>query len=131
MQVQPYLIFPGTCRQALDFYAGAFGGEIEHIQTFGESHLPAPPEHAERVFNSVFTAGRLKIRASDGEPGKDPRVGENVALFVLCSDPGEQQKIFTALADGGNVLFPLNEGFGMVVDRFEQRWMIALGDTND
>lgn len=126
MHVQPYLMFPGTCRDALDFYAEALGGAIEHVQTVGESPLQAPPEHADRVFNSVFVAGRLRFMASDGEPGDDPRVGHNFAMFVSCSDAEKQQQVFAALAEGGRVLFPLNEGFGMIEDRFEIRWMIAL-----
>jgi len=119
-------MFPGTCREALDFYAGAFGGEIEHLQTVGESPLPASPEDADRIFNAVFAAGQLRFRASDGAPGNDPRVGHNFAMFVSCRGADQQREVFTALADGGRILFPLNEGFAMIEDRFEIRWMIAL-----
>ena len=31
MHVQPYLMFPGTCRDALDFYATALGGASHRI----------------------------------------------------------------------------------------------------
>ncbi len=126
MNVQPYLMFPGTCREALGFYADVFRGSTTLLQTVGESPLPAPPEHADRVFNAVFEADDLKFRASDGEPGNDPAVGQNFALFVGCADAGEQQRVFTALEEGGRVLFPLSEGFGMVEDRFAFRWMITL-----
>ena len=126
MHVIPYLMFPGNCRQALGFYANALGGAIEHVQTVGESPLPAPPEHANRIFNSVFVAGGLRFMASDGEPGNDPRVGHNFAMFVSCPDAESQRRIFAAMVDGGRVLFPLNDGFGMLEDRFQIRWMIAL-----
>ena len=129
MHVQPYLIFPGTCREALDFYAQAFGGKIEHIQTVGESPLPAAPEHADRIFNSVLSAGDLTLRASDSEAGKDQRVGENVALFVVFDSPEDQERVFATMAEDGNVLFPLDHGFGMLEDRFQIRWMMAL-ETN-
>lgn len=126
MHVQPYLMFPGTCREALEFYADALGGEIEHVQTVGESPMPASPEHADRIFNSVFAAGPLRFMASDGEPGKDPRNGRNFAMFVSCTSPEEQEQVFAALSKGGRVLFPLADGFGMLEDPFEVWWMIAL-----
>ncbi len=126
MHLQPYLIFPGTCRDALEFYSEALGGAIEHLQTVGDSPLPAPAEYADRIFNSVFVAGGLRFMASDGEPGNDPRVGQNFAMFVTCPDAERQGKVFAALEEGGRVLFPLDEGFGMIEDRFEIRWMIAL-----
>lgn len=125
MQLQPYLMFPGTCRQALGFYAEVFGGEIVHLQTVGESPLPAPPEHADRVFNALLAAGPLRVRASDGEPGKDPRAGENFALFVTCADEAEQERVFTALSAQGQVIMPLATGCGMVQDRFQVRWMVV------
>lgn len=126
MNVQPYLMFPGTCREALNFYAEALGGSIEHLQTVGESHLPSTPEHADRVFHSIFVADGLRFMASDGEPHNEPRAGENFAMFVSCPNAEKQQKVFEALVEGGKVMFPLNEGFGMLEDRFEIRWMIAL-----
>ena len=126
MHVQPYLMFPGTCRDALNFYATALGGAIEHVQTMAESPLPAAPEYADRIFNAVFHADGIRFMASDGEPGKDPQVGHNFAMFVSCPDEDKQQQIFSTLSEGGRVMFPLNGGFGMVEDQFEIRWMIAL-----
>ena len=126
MRVQPYLIFPGTCRDALDFYAQALGGAADHVQTVGESPLPAPPEHADRIFNAVFVAGELRFMASDGEPGRELQVGHNFAMFLSCRDAETQQRIFSALAEGGRVLFQLDRGFGMLEDQFQIRWMIAL-----
>lgn len=119
-------MFPGTCREALDFYKDVFGGDVELMQTVGESPLPSEPEHADRIFNAVFSAGDLRIRACDGEPGKDPQVGENVAMFVSCSGADEQRRVFDMLAEGGKVMFPLEGGFGMVEDRYRFWWMIAL-----
>jgi PhnB protein len=129
MHVQPYLIFPGTCRDALEFYAETLGGTIEHVQTVAESHLPAAPEHGDRVFHSVFVAGDLRFMASDGEPGKDPQVGHNFAMFLTCDDDEQQGRIFSTLQEGGRVMVPLDGGFGMLEDRFGIRWMIGLGTS--
>ena len=63
--------------------------------------------------------------ASDAEPGKDPAVGENFAMFVNCPSAEAQQRVFTALSEGGRVVMPLAGGFGMVEDPFGVRWMVA------
>lgn len=128
MKLQPYLIFPGTCRDALEFYAAALGGSIEHLQTVGESPLPSAPEHEARVFNSVFVADGVRFMASDGEPGKDPSMGQNFAMFVSCRGHDEQRGVFEALSLGGRVLFPVEQGLGMVIDRFGIQWMIVVGE---
>ncbi len=126
MHLQPYLMFPGTCREALDFYAGVLEGSIEHIQTVEESPMDFGPEHGHRIFNSVFVAGDVRLMASDGEPGNDPTPGRNVALFLTFSDADRQAAVFGQLVEGGQVMFPLEHGFGMVEDRYGIWWMLAL-----
>ena len=39
MQIQPYLIFNGQCREAFTFYERCLGGKIEVMQTHGESPI--------------------------------------------------------------------------------------------
>lgn len=125
MRVQPYLIFPGTCRDALQFYTVALNGRIESITSIGDSPVPAPPEHHDRVYNAVFKSGDLRFMASDARPEQDPVPGQNIALFLTCPDEATQSSVFDALGAGGQVLFPLADGFGMVADRYGIRWMIA------
>ena len=127
MHLHPYLIFPGTCREALRHYEQALDGTIDLMQTVGESHLPHEPQHADRIFHSNFVAGDVRFGASDGEVGKDPVIGQNFSMFLTVPDVERQGRIFDALGDGGSVIFPLNQGFGMVEDRFGIRWMIAAG----
>ena len=129
--VQPYLIYPGTCEKALNFYAECFGGEIQMLQRYEESPLaqqgmPIPETHAKRVFNSIFVAGDLRFMASDDMPTHPTSAGTNFSMFVTFDDADEQQKVFAALSDGGKVVFPLDGGFGMVEDPFKVRWMLAL-----
>jgi PhnB protein len=126
MNLNPYLMFPGNCREALEFYAKCLDGTIEAIQTVAESPLDWSAEHGDRIFNSVFAAGNVRFMASDSEPGKDLRPGENFALFVSFPDAARQQHVYSELSRGGKVLFPLQDGFGMVEDRYKVRWMLAL-----
>ena len=126
MKLHTYLMFPGTCREAMDFYAACLGGTIVTRMTVGESHLEVAPEHEDRIFHSILVAGELRISASDGEVGKDPVMGTNFALFLSFSDTDTQARIYDALRDGGREIMPLTQGFGMFEDRFGIQWMLAM-----
>jgi len=123
-QVKPYLMFPGTCRQALKFYKECFNGTIVMLKTFGESSIEVTEELENRVFNSELRAGDLSLMASDYLPNTEVTVGSNMALFVIFSDKREKEKVFTKLSKGGKVLFPIENNFGMVVDKFGVQWMV-------
>jgi PhnB protein len=123
----PYLIFPGTCRRALEFYADALGGEILTLTTFADAPVDTPSEIGDRVFDSEFAAGDLRLKASDDMPGHEVEAGTNFSLFAVVEDEEERARLFERLSEGGAVLFPLDDMFGMVADRFGIRWMIASG----
>lgn len=122
-QIKPYLMFPGTCRQALGFYKKCFDGEIVMMQTFEESPVDVPEELKNRIFNSEFRADNLCFMASDDLPGNEVKIGSNFALFVIFSDKIEKEKVFKRISEGGKVLFPMEENFGMLVDKFGIQWM--------
>ena len=127
--LNPYLMFSGNCREALTFYQECLGGEITSIQTYAESPLGVPDEHGHRIFNAVFRADDLLLRASDDMPSHPVTRGSNFALFVAFSDKEEQERSFAALSTGGKISFPLANGFGMLTDKFGIRWMLALENT--
>lgn len=125
-QAMTYLIFPGTCREALTFYADCLGGEITSIQTVGDSPIgDVPDEHKSRIFDSEFRAGDILFKASDDMPGYEIAQGTNFALFIKFTDHDEQKKVFNKLAQGGHIQFPLENNFGMLVDKYQIQWMLA------
>ena len=124
-QLNPYLMFPGTCREALEFYASCLGGEITKMQTVGESPMDMPGAFQDRIFDAAMQAEGVLIRASDDQPGHEVTAGSNFALFVMFDDSAEQQQVFDKLAEGGRILFPLANGFGMVADKYQIQWMLA------
>ena len=123
----PYLIFSGTCRDAMERYRDILGGEIVIMQTYGESPIPATDGDADRIFNSELRAGNICIKASDDLPSHPVTAGSNVCLFVDFPDEETKSKAFDGLAEGGKVLFPISENFGMLEDRFGIRWMVVHG----
>ena len=126
MQLLPYLMFPGNCRQALEHYKEWLGGEIEMMQTVGESPIEMPPEASDNIFNSSFRAKNLHFMASDYYPPSGYQAGTNFSMFVKFKDASEQAKVFENLSREGKVVMPLQGGFGMVEDLYRVRWMLAL-----
>lgn len=122
----PYLALPGTCGEAMRFYAGLLGGEITVMTTLADSPLDVPAEAEDLIFNSELRAGDLVIKASDNPAGGE--VGSSISLFVPFTDPDERERVFAGLADGGEVLFALEGPFGMVRDRFGVQWMLTLDE---
>lgn len=132
-QLTPFLIFPGSCREALELYASTFDGEIAFAETFADAPVEMPAGHGERIFNAELRAGELVLRASDCPPGDEPALGRNVALLVHFPDGAALEEAFARLAGGGEVIMPLDASpagapFGMLVDRFGVQWMLGVGD---
>lgn len=123
--LMPYLIFPGTCREAMDHYSHAIGAVISHVQTVGESPLPAEERHRNRIFNAELAVGGVRFRMSDDDPHHPSIAGNRMSMFATFSTAEEKRRAFDRLADGGKVLFPLGDNFGMLVDRFGVQWMVT------
>ncbi len=123
----PYVVFPGTCREALEFYQDIFDGEITSMQTFEESPIDIPEDDKNRIFNADFRADDLHFKASDDLSIHSVSIGTNISLYVLLPDGKSQEKAFEKLSDGGQVLFPIKDSFGMLKDKYQIQWMLVDG----
>ena len=123
--LRPYLIFPGCCREVMTFYRDSLQGEITLMQTFGEAPIPFPDEDRARIYNSVLQAEGVIFMASDHLVGQDIPAGQNISMFVDFESPAEQQAVFDRLAQGGEVIMPLEGPFGMLRDKFGISWMLS------
>lgn len=131
--VQPYLMFDGRCAEALEFYKTALGAEVEMAMRFKDSPEPCPdakPEQAEKIMHASFKIGQSVVMASDGNcAGKAQFSG--FSLSISAETPEEVDRIFNALAEGGQVQMPpaqtfWSPRFGMVQDRFGVSWMVGV-----
>lgn len=132
MQVQPYLQFEGRCEEAIAFYRRALGAEIQMLMRFKDAPDPnmATPGTAEKVMHASLRIGESTILASDGRcTGK---IGfQGFALSLTAKSDAEAERLFGALADGGQVQMPMAKTFfasrfGMVADRFGVGWMVYV-----
>jgi len=133
MPIQPYLFLDGRCEEAIEFYRGALGAEVEMLMRFKESpeadHLP-PGTDPDKVMHSCLRIGDARIMASDGRCQGKPNF-QGFALTLPAADETEADRLFNALADGGEVQMPLaktffSPRFGMVADRFGVSWMVIV-----
>lgn len=121
----PYIAFPGTCRQAMHFYAEILNGEITAMQAFSEAPMEVPEALQNRIFNSELQAGSITIKASDDLPTHPVTAGNNMSLYVGFNDEEQKKEVFQKLSEGGQILFPITENFGMLKDKFGIQWMVV------
>jgi PhnB protein len=130
MQINPYLNFDGQCEAAFKFYEQVLDGKVTFQMTWGE--MPGadqfPVESHKLIMHSTLSVGDKLLMGADAPPGRyqQPK-GINVSIHL--KEIGEGERIFNALAEGGNVTMPFQQtfwspGFGMCVDRFGIPWMI-------
>jgi PhnB protein len=138
MKVQPYLSFDGRCEEAIEFYKKALGAEVLMLMRFRESPEPpppgmVPPGSEDKVMHASLRIGESEVMASDGRcTGKATFQGVSLSLGVRSE--AEADRLFGALADGGQVQMPIGKTFfssrfGMVVDRFGVSWMVVTMPT--
>jgi PhnB protein len=135
MQVQPYLFFDGRCEEAVEFYRRALGAEVTMLMRFKEGPEPAepgmvPPRAEDKVMHMSFRIGDTTLLASDGNCAGHPSF-QGFALSLTAPDEATAERLFAALADGGQVQMPLaktffSPRFGMVADRFGVAWMVYV-----
>ena len=130
-RLNPYLLFSGDARQAMEFYRDVFGGELV-LNTFGE-YGGGDPAIADNVMHAQLETDRgFTLMASDPPPGIGVDPGNNIAISLSGEDGEELRGYWKKLADGGNVTLPLEkqmwgDEFGQLVDRFGISWMVNIG----
>jgi PhnB protein len=135
MQVQPYLFFNGRCEEAIEFYRRALGAKVDMLMRYKESPDPPPPDMVapgseNKVMHASLRIGDATVMASDGCCSGELGF-QGFSLSISAAAPAEADRLFAALADGGQVQMPLTKTFwspyfGMLTDRFGVGWMINV-----
>jgi PhnB protein len=135
MQVQPYLFFDGRCEEALDFYKEKLGAKVEMLARYKD----APPSEQQnimqagagnKVMHATLRIGDTTLFASDGQCQGKPSF-EGFSLSLNAANEAEADRLFNALADGGQVRMPMSKTFfsprfGTLADRFGVGWMVIV-----
>jgi PhnB protein len=132
-RLNPYISFADNARQAMEFYRGVFGGEL-NVSTFGEfggAGGPDGPDPEGIMHAQLETPSGYTLMASDTPPGMNITAGTNISVSLSGDDADALRGHFEKLSDGGSVTMPLEkqmwgDEFGMVTDPFGITWMVNV-----
>jgi PhnB protein len=131
--INPYLAFKGNCRDAMEFYKTALGGELE-IMDFSSAPMEVPDDYKSKVLHSKLTFANATIMASDTMPGNEINFGDNISVAIGADSEQIGEIYFNNLAEGGKILMPFENAFwgskfGMLEDKFGVRWMVDCSNS--
>ena len=126
----PYINFQGQAKDAMDFYHGVLGGEL-NLYSSDEHGKPKPAGPGDRIMYGRLVADGIVIVASDGNPKYPAKVGDHIGISIGGTDSAHLHQIFEGLAKGGQVKMPLTTGAwggtaGWLTDRFGINWNIDI-----
>lgn len=128
----PYILFDGTAREALAFYADVFDGAAQ-LHTFAEMGRSDGP--ADAIGHGYLTDCRVRLYASD-TAGEEPSFTARGLMLSLLgtADPATLREWFARLAEDGEVVDDLQKrpwgaSDGQVIDRYGLRWLIGFKDA--
>jgi PhnB protein len=128
MRMNTYVNFAGTCAEAFRYYDKHLGGRVTMMMTHAESPEPGrlPPEWRDAVLHAQIDIAGTILSGAD-IPAAQPMRSAYLTLHV--DSESDAERIFSALADGGEVFMPLQETFfasrfGQLRDRFGINWML-------
>lgn len=127
-----HVAFPGTCREAMQFYADVTGGQLECLLTYAETPAAehtSPTLHDRIIHASLNLRGRRLMGADMSPEAYTPPQGVQVQLEY--QDIEQASSTFARLTEGGQIIMPFeatfwSAGFGMATDRFGIQWMINV-----
>ena len=133
MALTPYLFFDGRCEEAIEFYKKTLGAEVQMLMRFkdGPDQSMCAPGSEDKVMHASVRIGGTPVMMSDGRAQMQPKF-EGFALSFDAKDEADAERLYAALAVGGQPHMPLTETFfakrfGMVADRFGVGWMLIAG----
>jgi PhnB protein len=125
----PYVLFPGTAREALTFYGDVFGCAVG-LNTFAEFNRADGP--ADAIAHGGLTGGPVAVFGADAAGDEQPVRSEGLMLALLgTADPSTLRTWFSRLSEGGRVVDdlqtrPWGASDGQVIDRYGLHWLIGF-----
>jgi len=131
-QAIAYLGFDGKCADAMRFYEKALGGKLEVLMSGAESPMAEqmPKEFAHRILHARLALPGGGLLYAGDTPTNVPYEGiKGVSIAVDYASVAEAEKVFNALAEGGQVTMLMQPAFwarrwGMLIDRFGTPWIV-------
>ncbi|MBV9094803.1 MAG: VOC family protein [Streptosporangiaceae bacterium] len=130
-RLNPYLNFNGNARQALEYYASVFGGNL-NLSTYADFGDQDSPNADKIMHGQLETDAGYTIMAADTPPGMGYNGMHGFGVSISGDDADALRRYFDSLSDGGAVTMPLQkqawgDEFGMVTDKFGVPWLLNIG----
>jgi PhnB protein len=129
-QLNPYLNFDGTTRQAMEFYQRVFGGTLT-LNTFADLGAKDSPD-ADRIMHAMLeTDAGYTLMAADVTSDMEYRPMGGFAISLSGDDGDALRGYFGQLSAGGTTTMPLQkqvwgDEFGMCLDQFGVSWLVNI-----
>ena len=133
-QLNAYLNFRDSARQAMEFYQSVFGGKLE-IATYKDYQASSDPSEDDKVMHSILrTEGGMTIMAADVPNRMDYQPGSNFSLSLSGDNEQQLRDYYLKLKDGGAETMPLSKAawgdtFGMLQDRYGISWLVNISQA--
>jgi PhnB protein len=134
-QLNPYLNFNGNARQALEFYASVFGGNLT-LSTFADFGAQGTPDADRIMHGQLQTDAGYTIMGADttGDMAYQPMAGFSVSLSG--DDADTLRGYFEKLSANGTTTMPLQkqvwgDEFGMCTDQFGTSWLVNISQPTE
>ena len=126
--LNPYLNFDGNAREAIEFYQGVFGGELNVMEG-----TPIPADGV--MHGQLTTPEGFTLMAADNVPGMSEGQTPNGHLSLSGDESELLHGYFDALAEGGHIDVPLEKApwgdeFGQVKDKFDVNWLVNISGAS-
>ncbi|MBI3311344.1 VOC family protein [Serratia quinivorans] len=125
--VSTFVMFQGDAQPAIDLYSELFTGfRVQQLVHFDESD--GGPR---RVKHATIDFERHNLVFIDSPVSHDFSFTPAVSLHVNLATEAELERIFARLAEGGEVLMPIDDygfsaRFGWLNDRFGLSWQLNV-----
>ena len=138
MRITPTLNFSGSCREAINLYAKAFGGEITCMITYRQADDPAympllSEEQKDYIYHAELMLDGQRIIMSD-HVDIDFTVCYSNFLTIMYDTKEEVQRAYEIMKEGSKTIYemeatPYSSCRVVFVDKFGIRWGIMTEQT--
>nr|AIA14564.1 3-demethylubiquinone-9 3-methyltransferase [uncultured bacterium] len=133
-QLNPYINFKDTTKQAMEFYQSIFGGALD-LNYFKEYNFSEDASEDNKVMHAILKGDNaITFMAADTPNSMGYNPGANISLSLNGDNLEELTTYFNALTAQGQVLEPLEKApwgdyFGMCIDQFGIKWMVNVSQA--
>ena len=129
-RLNPYLNFNGNARQALEFYASVFGGNLS-LSTFAEFGAQNSLDADRIMHGTLETDAGYTIMGADVTSDMEYHSVAGCSVSLSGDDVDALRGYWEQLSASGTTTMPLQkqawgDEFGMCVDEFGVPWLVNI-----